>query len=113
APNVVPGGSTTARPDGYDNYGTTANSTNNANSELGRLDYNMSDKSRLSFDVRHNALLATKNDYFQNIATGTVTHRENWGSSVDEVYTVNASNILNLRMNFTSINENNADKSGG
>ena len=60
-PNVLPGGSTTARPDGYDNYGTTARATNNADSELGRLDYNMGERSRLSFDVRHNSLLATKN----------------------------------------------------
>jgi hypothetical protein len=62
--------STTTRPDGYDNYGTTAPATNNFNNELGRLDYNMSDRSRLALDVRHNALAATKNDYFQNIASG-------------------------------------------
>jgi hypothetical protein len=113
APNVLPGGSTTARPDGYDNFGTTARATNNADSELGRLDYNMSEKSRLSFDVRHNSLLATKNNYFQNIATGTLTHAENWGGSLDEVYTLNATNILNLRVNYTFINENNSDPSLG
>ncbi len=112
-PNVLPGGSTTARPDGYDNFGTTAKATNNANSELGRLDYNMSDKSRLSFDVRHNSLFATKNNYFNNIATGTITNAENWGASLDEVYTVNATNILNLRLNYTFINENNSDPSVG
>ncbi len=113
APNVLPGGSTTARPDGYDNFGTTANATNNANSELGRLDYNMSDKSRLSFDVRHNNLFATKNNYLNNIASGTITNAQNWGASLDEVYTLNATNILNLRLNFTSINENNSDPSVG
>jgi hypothetical protein len=113
APNVVAGASTTARRDGYDNFGTTANSTNNANSEMGRLDYNMSDKSRLSFDVRRNNLFATKNNYFKDIATGSITNRENWGSSVDEVYTINPTNILNLRLNFTSVNENNSDPSVG
>jgi hypothetical protein len=112
-PNVLPGGSTTARADGYDNFGTTAKATNNANSELGRLDYNMSDKSRLSFDVRHNNLIALKNDYFNNISTGTLTHAENWGSSLDEVYTINPTNILNLRLNYTEINENNSDPSLG
>jgi hypothetical protein len=112
-PNVLPGGSATSRADGYDNFGTTANATNNANSELGRLDYNMSDKSRLSFDVRHNNLFATKNNYFQNIATGTITNAQNWGSSLDEVYILNATNILNLRINYTQINENNSDPSLG
>jgi hypothetical protein len=112
-PNVAPGGSTTARPDGYDNFGTTANATNNASSELGRLDYNMSEKSRLSFDARHNVLLAEKNDYFNNIATGTITNAQNWGGSLDEVYILNPTNIFNLRLNYTSINENNSDPSLG
>ncbi len=49
-PNVVSGGSLTSRPDGYDNFGTTAPNTNLANNETGTLDYNMSDKSRLSLE---------------------------------------------------------------
>ena len=57
------------RPDGYDNFGNTAPNTN-LNNEFGQLDYNMSDRSRMSFDVRHNRWPPTKNDYFGNIATG-------------------------------------------
>lgn len=110
---MTPGGSTTARPDGYDNFGTTAKATNQANSELGRLDYNMSSNSRLSFDARHNSLFATKNNYFNNIATGTVTNAENWGASLDEVYTFNSRNVANFRVNYTTINENNSDPSVG
>jgi hypothetical protein len=78
-PNVAAGSSSTARPDGYFNYGTNARSSNDFNSQLGRLDYNMTDKSRLSFGVRHNSLFALKNDYFNNISNGTITNRENWG----------------------------------
>jgi hypothetical protein len=111
-PNVT-GFSTTSRPDGFDNYGTTAPSTNNANNELGRMDYNMSDKSRLSFDIHHVALYAKKNDYFQNISSGTITDREDWGGSLDEVYTINAHNILNLRANLTYIREGTSDTSVG
>jgi hypothetical protein len=112
-PNVAAGSSSTARPDGYFNYGTNARSTNDFNSELGRLDYNMSDKSRMSFGVRHNALFALKNDYFNNISNGTITNRENWGANLDEVYTLNATNIINLRINYTFINENISDPSAG
>jgi hypothetical protein len=53
----------------------------------------MSDKSRLSFNVRHNALAAKKNDYFENIASGQLTSRENWGASLDEVYTINPTKL--------------------
>ncbi len=112
APNVT-AISTTTRADGYDNYGTTAPATNAFNNELGRLDYNLSDRNRLALDVRHNALAATKNDYFQNIASGTITSRENWGSSLDEVYTISPSSVLNLRLNYTFLYESSTDPSAG
>ncbi len=108
APNATP-----LRADGYFNYGTTAPNTNSADNETGSLDYNMSNKSRMSFNVRHNALFAKKNDYFQNVASGQITSRENWGGSVDEVYAVNASNILNLRLNYTFMYESSTDPGEG
>ncbi len=111
-PNVTVA-SITSRPDGYDNFGTTAPNTNNNNTELGRLDYNMSDKSRLSLDVRNNYLFATKNNYFNNITNGTVTNRQNWGASLDEVYTINPTNVLDLRFNYVDIYEDNSDPSVG
>jgi hypothetical protein len=111
-PNVA-AVNTTSRPDGYDNYGTTAPATNAFNNELGRLDYNMSDRNHMAFDVRHNALFATKNDYFQNLASGAITFRENWGTSLDEVYTLSPSSILNLRLNYTYLYESSSDPSAG
>ena len=111
-PNVF-GFSTTARSDGYDNYGTTAPNTNHFNNELGRLDYNMTDRSRLAVDIRHNALDATKNDYFQNIASGTLTRQQNWGASLDEVYTLSPTSVLNLRLNYTFMYNAASDPSVG
>ena len=112
SPNVV-GVSSTSRPDGYFNYGTTAPNTNIADNQSLQLDYNMSNRSRMSFNVRHNTLDAKKNDYFQNIASGTITSRENWGGSVDEVYTISPTNILNLRLNYTYMAESSTDSSQG
>src|SRR5262249_13228229 len=76
-------------------------------------DYDMSQNSRLSFNVRHNALFAKKSDYFQNLASGTISSKENWGSSLDEVYTINPNNILNLRLNYTFLYESTTDPSAG
>ena len=112
APNVA-GFNATSKPNGYYNYGTTAPNTNSADNETGTIDYNMSDRSRMSLNVRHNALYAKKNDYFTNLASGQVTSRENWGGSLDEVYMLNPSNVLNLRLNYTYMFEATTDPSEG
>lgn len=103
----------TSRPDGYFNFGTTAPNTNNADNEMGSLDYNISQKVRMSMLVRHNALYGKKNNYFNNIASGQITSRENWGGSLDQVLILNPNNIVNLRLNYTFTNENITDPSEG
>jgi hypothetical protein len=99
---------------GFDNFGNAAAPyTDNYSNELGRIDYNMTDRSRLAFNIRHNSELQAKNNYFNNIATGTTLVRENWGGSVDEVYTFTPTTILNLRLNFTRLNEVHGEPSKG
>jgi hypothetical protein len=98
---------------GFDNFGNSATSNDNYSNELGRIDYNMSDKSRVAFNIRHNSEFQTKNNYFGNIATGTNLTRENWGASADEVYTLTPTAILNVRVNFTRLNELHAEPSAG
>ena len=103
---LMPGPNVTAqKADGLNNYSVAPNTPDNFSNELGRIDYNMSDKSRLFFDVRHTDYLQSKNNYFNNISTGSILFRTNWGVSVDEVYTINPSNIIDLRVNFTRMNE--------
>ena len=102
----VPGPNTTPqKANGLNNYAVAPNTPDEFSNELGRMDYNMSDKSRLSFDVRHTDYVQTKNNYFNNISTGSILFRTNWGASVDEVYTINSTNIIDLRINFTRMNE--------
>jgi len=96
---------TSQKPDGLNNYAVAPNTPDNFSNEMGRIDYNMTDKSRLFFDIRHTDYLQTKNNYFNNIATGSILFRTNWGASVDEVYTLNPTNIIDLRINFTRMNE--------
>ena len=111
-PNVN-GVNATSKPNGYFNFGTTAPNINSADNETGTLDYNMSQRNRMSFNVRHNALYAKKNDYFKNIASGQLTSRENWGSSLDEVITLAPTSILNIRLNYTYMFESSTDPSVG
>jgi hypothetical protein len=107
-PNIVP-----TKPDGYYNFGSDATKNDGFSNELGRLDWNMSNRSRLSFDARHNSLFQDKNNYFGNTSTGQYLLRENWGSSLDEVYSVNPTNVVDLRVNFTRMYEANSEPNAG
>ena len=108
-PNVA----NVVRADGYDNYGSNVTSKDNYSTELGRLDYNMSQNSRLSFNIHRTDYLQLKNDYFSNISEGVNLARNNWGGNIDEVYTLNPSNILNVRVNFSRLYEAHSEPSAG
>jgi len=99
-PNAVP-----QKADGLNNFAVAPNTPDNFSNELGRMDYNMSERSRLYFDVRHTDYTQSKNNYFGNIATGSILFRTNWGASLDEVYTINTRNVADLRVNFTRLGE--------
>ncbi len=71
----------------------------------------MSDRSRLSFGIHRTAYDQLKHDYFNNISEGVILTRNNWGGSVDEVYTINPSNILNVCVNFTRLYEAHSEPS--
>ncbi len=90
---------------GENNFGVTFADNDNYNNQLGRLDFNISDKNRLSYDFRHSYRLQDKNQYLNNNAVGTFLTRANWGTSVDEVYTINPTLILDVRANWTRFRE--------
>ncbi|MBI4891133.1 MAG: carboxypeptidase regulatory-like domain-containing protein [Acidobacteria bacterium] len=107
-PNV-----TTARVDDFENFGTNNITRDGFTNELGRLDWNASEKWRTYFNIRHTDYSQTKDDWYQNEATGSNLSRSNWGASMDQVYMVNAQNILNLRVNFTRMFEDHSSPSYG
>jgi hypothetical protein len=107
-PNTAPLGA-----NGFQNYASNMTANDSYDNELGRIDYNMSDRNHMFFDVRHNDRVQAKGNYFGNIATGTDLARENWGATVDEVYTINPTTILDIRANFTRMNELHYEPSTG
>jgi len=100
SPNATP-----AKPDGLQNFTTSPNTPDNYSNELGRMDFNLGMHHRLFGEIRHTDYVQSKNDYFDNISTGSLLFRTNTGVSVDDVYTINSTNILNVRFNFTRLNE--------
>jgi hypothetical protein len=99
------------------NFSGNANGTNNYyvgtpgeldtfDSELGRLDFNLSDRHKLFYNFRHNdRLLQGGRTFAGNNATGTILDQVNWGSTIDDVLTLSPSLVLNTRVNFLQNSE--------
>ncbi len=102
-----------SRDDGYNNFGSGAAAKDGYTNELGRLDYNINQRNRTYFNVRHTEYYQTKNNYFQNIATGSNLSRSNWGGTLDHVFTVNSTNVVDVRANFTRMFEDHSSPSRG
>jgi hypothetical protein len=107
-PNVTP-----TRADGFQNFANNATTNDDYNNQLGRLDYNMSEKNRMFFDIRRTGYSQEKNNFFNNLAEGSVLFRNNWGASLDDVFIINSANVLNVRLNFTRLAEVHALPSSG
>jgi hypothetical protein len=108
-PNVTVG----VGPTGTNNYSSSATTTDNYNNELGRLDYNMSDRNRMFFDIRRADETQLKNVYFANPAEGSILYRTPLGATFDDVYVVGPSTVADLRLNFTRLAETHALPSTG
>ncbi len=98
---------------GEDNYFVNAPSIDDYNSQFGRLDYNIGNNDKIFFDFRHNYRIQDKNVLFGNIATGSNLVRENYGSSLDEVHTFGGSSVLDIRLNWTRMDEVHFEPSEG
>jgi Carboxypeptidase regulatory-like domain len=97
--------SANASADGLDNYISNAPSADTFNSEFGRMDYNLSSRDHVFFDFRHNNRTQTKSDFFNNNSFGSQLLRENFGSTIDNVFTLNSSTIFDARFNWTYFDE--------
>ena len=107
-PNIAPQG-----PNSTLNYFSSAPTIDNYSNELGRLDYNMSTRNRISFDARHTYYTQTKNDYFANQTTSSLLTRENQGATLDDVFTIDPTNLLDVRLNFTRMDEQHPSPTAG
>ncbi|HLK69131.1 MAG TPA: TonB-dependent receptor [Bryobacteraceae bacterium] len=100
-PNVTAG----VGPTGVNNYFSNATTNDTYNNQLGRVDYNMSQRSRIFWDIRRTGYSQDKNNYFSNPAEGSLLYRNNWGTTLDEVYTIAPTAVLDIRGNFTRMFE--------
>lgn len=87
-------------PNGEDNY-ESGLQTNTFNNELARIDYNLSEKQKIYWNLRH----SFKDEYdlsrFNNPASGRTDDRINWGSTLDDVYSFTPTLVMDTRLNWT------------
>ena len=91
--------------DGTNNYISNAPAVDTFNSEFSRIDWNMSEKSHIFGDFHRNRRTNHKQDIFENGASGQVSQRPNLGATLDEVYTINNSTVLDTRANWNYYSE--------
>ena len=101
----LPNTTTGVAADGMGNYNANAPSIDTYSNEFGRVDFNVGPRDHLFADFRHNTRTQVKNNYFGNGATGSNLLRANDGLTIDNVFTLNSSTILDTRVNWTLFNE--------
>ena len=99
--------------DGASNYIDSSVRRDVFDGELGRLDYNISDRHKFFYSFRHNYRVEDRNNHYHNIATGNLLNRINTGSTFDDVYTFGPTTVMNIRLNWTRFTEANDKPSAG
>ncbi|MBT9331520.1 carboxypeptidase regulatory-like domain-containing protein [Acidipila sp. 4G-K13] len=87
--------------DGSLNYFTKFPSKDLYDNEFGRLDVNLGSRDSLFVDMRHSLRNQVTSNFLHNDATGFSLARENYGGTVDNVYTINPTTVADVRANWT------------
>ena len=101
--SYYPAPNTTGRAagDGGSNFTTPNVGTDDYTNQLSRWDFNVSERHKLFVTVRHNERTQLTSKYFDNDFTGSTLKRINWGSTLDDVYTLSPTTVANVRLNLT------------
>ena len=99
--------------DGANNYVANSIRSDTFDSEFGRLDYNINDRHKIFGAVHTNARVENRGNRFFNIGSGNFLSRDNAGATIDDVYTLNPTTLLNTRIAWNRFVEGNAKPSSG
>lgn len=109
----IPEPNTVGTADGTNNYFNNSVRSDVFSSFMGRIDWNVSDAHKLFLSGRYNDRIENRGNRFQNIATGNNLLRQNWGVTLDDVYTLTPTFFLNTRLNWSRFVEGGIRESDG
>ncbi len=98
---------------GENNRFDNAVRSDNFSSYVGRLDWTISDRHKLFFNMRQNDRVENRGNRYNNIVSGNFLSRVNWGALLDDVYTATPTLLFNTRMNWNRFVEGNVRPSDG
>jgi hypothetical protein len=98
---------------GTNNYFNNAVRADNFTGYLGRLDFNASERHKFFWSFRQNDRVEDRSDRFGNDVNGNYLSRVNWGTTIDDVYTLSPTLLLNTRAGWTRFIESNTRQSTG
>jgi hypothetical protein len=88
-------------PNGQRNFTAAGEQSSTSNAEIGRLDYTLTARNRISWSARHDLRGGLDSDWFQNAASGRFDDRENWGTTLGDIVTFSPTMILDAHLNLT------------
>lgn len=89
------------RSDGRDNFLSNQVTDDRFHSETGRLDFNISERHKVFFNFRHNERTNRRDDFFRSPATGDSNNQFTWGSTLDHVWSLSPTMVLNTRFGWS------------
>jgi len=107
APNAT--GSAIGENNRFDN----AVRSDNFSSYVGRLDWTISDRHKLFFNMRQNDRIENRGNRYNNIVSGNFLSRVNWGFLFDDVFTATPTLLFNTRVNWNRFVEGSIRPSDG
>ncbi|MGA7341783.1 MAG: carboxypeptidase regulatory-like domain-containing protein [Terracidiphilus sp.] len=102
-----------AKPDGEDNYYAYDPTINNYESNMGRVDLNISDSDKIYFEAHRSYYDNAQSNIFNNALSGTTSTVVLWGGQVDNVKTFSPSLNLETRLGFSRYETNSGPDSLG
>ena len=90
-----------AQPDGENNYFADDPTVNNYKSNMGRIDWNISDSNKIFFEAHRSNYVVDQQNYFNDPLTGVNSQTILWGGQVDDIQNFSPSLNLENRLGFS------------
>ena len=89
------------KPDGENNFFADDPSTNNYKSNMGRIDWNITNSNKIFFEAHRSKYVTSQGNIFNNLLTGSNSQTILWGGSVDDVQNFSPTLNLENRLGFS------------
>lgn len=93
------------------NYDSNAPNMIHYSTEFGRLDLNLGTRNHMFFDFRHDQSSNGGQNYLNNNTTSSVLFRESYGTTLDDVFTMNSTTVFDVRLNWGYFDEQHSSPS--